>query len=370
MDDGSGTLRYDTGFAARIMGLPDLGLPDDLCRYPAPAISSWTRLDSHLIEGRTALNRHLLLRGVRSYFVVYDLLPLIQPDWFVPFHHFRIWVEQIATHCDGLLCISRSVARPALRQLPNSGRQAHRRRLQDRSFPSWAPISGTPSTAGRTSLERKSQRVLRSRHPVFLTVGTVEPRKGHAQALAAFERLWARGSKPNWSSSASRAGRSRTCRADAQPSAGRQAAALARSGIGCRSERALRRVYGIAGGFTGRGFRTAVDRGGKHGQPILARDIPVFHEIAGEHATYFSGTGGDDLAGAAAMDAQPRPPGTMPTTADMPWLTWEQSAARFTEVIFDDRWDATYHADRQGSTVSSRCIARTTGACPTQECIK
>ena len=47
--------------------------------------------------------------------------------------------------------------------------------------------------------------------------------------------------------------------------------------------------------------------------------------------------------------------GAVPTTVDMPWLTWEQSAARFTEVIFDGLWDATYHVDRQGSDPDSRC---------------
>ena len=118
LDDGSGTLRYTRGFAARIMGVPDLGLPEDLVDTRVGDIFVGLDLASHLIEGRTALNRNLLLRGIRSYFVVYDLLPLIQPDWFVPFHHFRIWVEQIATHCDGLLCISRSVADQLFDWLP------------------------------------------------------------------------------------------------------------------------------------------------------------------------------------------------------------------------------------------------------------
>lgn len=47
-----------------------------------------------------------------------------------------------------------------------------------------------PSDAGQTL------RYLRVR-PTFLMVGTVEPRKGHAQTLAAFERLWANGHEVN-----------------------------------------------------------------------------------------------------------------------------------------------------------------------------
>jgi hypothetical protein len=33
------------------------------------------------------------------------------------------------------------------------------------------------------------------RHPAFLMVGTLEPRKAHAQTLAAFELLWHQGSR-------------------------------------------------------------------------------------------------------------------------------------------------------------------------------
>ena len=52
----------------------------------------------------------------------------------------------------------------------------------------------------------------------ILMVGTVEPRKGHADAVAAFEELWARGSKILISSFAeNRAGWSRICRAPYPP---------------------------------------------------------------------------------------------------------------------------------------------------------
>lgn len=87
----------------------------------------------------------------------------------------------------------------------------------------------------------------------------------------------------------------------------------------------------------------------KHAQPILARDLPVFREIAGDHATYFSGTAPRDLADAPRRWMRDRTAGKVRGTAEMPWLTWEQSARQFTEVVFGDRWDATYHADRKGS---------------------
>jgi len=34
----------------------------------------------------------------------------------------------------------------------------------------------------------------------------------------------------------------------------------------------------------------------QHQLPIIARDIPVFREVAGDYAFYFSGENADDLA--------------------------------------------------------------------------
>ncbi len=76
------------------------------------------------------------------------------------------------------------------------------------------------------------------------------------------------------------------------------------------------------------GFGLPLIEAAKHALPILARDIPVFREIAGEHAAWFSGTTAEDLAGALWKHGSSNGPrGTVPTTANMPWLTWEQSAA-------------------------------------------
>jgi glycosyltransferase involved in cell wall biosynthesis len=349
MDDGSGTLRYTRAFAARIMGIPDLGLPEDLVDTRAGDIFVGLDLVSHLIEGRTALNRSLLLRGIRSYFVVYDLLPLIQPDWFVPFHHFRIWVEQIATHCEGLLCISRSVADQLFDWLPNLDVQRSTP-LRIGHFHLGADIGNPSPHADAEEPGAEVTRVLRGRHPVFLTVGTVEPRKGHAQALAAFEQLWSEGceaelviiGKQGWKVE------KLVERISSHPQLGKRLHWFARA-----SDADLNALYNgctaLLAVSLDEGFGLPLIEAAKHGQPILARDIPVFHEIAGEHATYFSGTGGRDLADALRLWMRRHAEGKTPSTAGMPWLTWEQSAARFTEVIFDGHWDATYHADRQGS---------------------
>jgi glycosyltransferase involved in cell wall biosynthesis len=132
------------------------------------------------------LNRRLRQRGVQSYYVVYDLLPLNRPDWFPPFPQFRSWLQRIGSFSDGLVCISKAVADQLRERLPDLGIERGNG-LKVGHFHLGADIGaegGTPSP--------EVQRILKSRNPIFLVVGTVEPRKGHAQALAAFEQLWAR----------------------------------------------------------------------------------------------------------------------------------------------------------------------------------
>ena len=50
--------------------------------------------------------------GLKIYFVVYDILPILRPDWFPSYTNplFRVWFDGVASLSNGLVCISRSVA--------------------------------------------------------------------------------------------------------------------------------------------------------------------------------------------------------------------------------------------------------------------
>ena len=100
----------------KLIGLPDLGLARRPGRYQAGDILLGVDLSPIRSKGATALNRRLRQRGVRVYYVVYDLLPLNRPEWFPPFPQFRTWLQRIGdAFADGLVCISRAVADQLLR---------------------------------------------------------------------------------------------------------------------------------------------------------------------------------------------------------------------------------------------------------------
>jgi glycosyltransferase involved in cell wall biosynthesis len=123
---------------------------------------------------------------------------------------------------------------------------------------------------------------------IFLMVGTLEPRKGHAQVLGAFEKLWQDGAdlnliivgKKGWL-------------VDVLEDRLRKHKELGKRlfWLEGASDEFLTKIYAtstclIAASY-GEGFGLPLIEAAKHKLPIICRDIPVFREVASEHAFYF-----------------------------------------------------------------------------------
>jgi len=273
-------------------------------------------------------------RGAEIYFVVFDLLPLLHPEFF-PFGAeagFADWMDTIATVSTGLVGISRAVAdeaaawlgqHPPLRQRPLNLSYFHLGADIGASIPS----SGLPDGADMV-LERLAAR------PSFLMVGTVEPRKGHALTLAAFERLWAAGVEANliivgkhgWMVDALAE------RLSKHPEQGTRLFWL--QGV---SDEMLLKLYrgssALLAASEGEGFGLPLIEAAQHGLPLIARSLPVFKEVAGEHAFYFDGVDAEEMAGRLQEWLELLSAGNIPTSGAMPWLTWRQSAEQLVDVI-------------------------------------
>jgi glycosyltransferase involved in cell wall biosynthesis len=75
----------------------------------------------------------------------------------------------------------------------------------------------------------------------------------------------------------------------------------------------------------GEGFGLPLIEAAQKRMPILARDIPIFREVAGGHAHFFDGLAPEDMADAVVAWLRLSESGQAPTSAEMPWLTWRQS---------------------------------------------
>ena len=132
-------------------------------------------------------------RGTKLVFVIYDVLPLTRPEHFLKMvpEIALDWINAVAEVAHGVVCISRTVAD----ELHGWLSATEPPRLQPLSlgfFHLGADLDASLPTTGLSQEGSETLKNLRSR-PSFLMVGTLEPRKGHGQALAAIEQLWAGG---------------------------------------------------------------------------------------------------------------------------------------------------------------------------------
>ena len=285
---------------------------------------------------RSGIYAALQARGVRIYAVVYDLLPVLLPAMF-PEHaeaaHAR-WLDAIGK-LDGAMCISKAVADDLARWYARDGAGRH----AEGSYPirhfhlggdlsNSSPSRGVPTDAQLTLQSIQSRRS-------FLAVGTLEPRKGHGQVLAAFELLWQADvdvnlvlvGKEGWMVGPLAE------KLRAHPQLGQRLFWLE-----AISDEYLEQVYAASTcllcASEGEGFGLPLIEAAQHQLAIIARDLPVFREVAGGHAFYFDGSQAGDLAGAVESWLALHQEGRHPQSDGMPWLTWDESAAELMKNLF------------------------------------
>lgn len=326
--------RYARQFISRFLGVPEDWATDDPVEANPGDVFFGLDLLSHVLPRQIAVLKDWHQRGVSVQSIIYDLLPVLVPEVFpdgASEGHQR-WLETV-TQFDGAVCISRAVADELQAWLQTFGPQ------RERPFAlKWfhlgadtensAPSTGLPGDATKTISSLRAK-------PSFLSVGTIEPRKGQAQILSAFELLWARGVDANLVFVGQQGWKMEGLieRMRNHPEFGKRLFWLA--GI---SDEYLDKVYAastcLIAASEGEGFGLPLIEAAQHKRPIIARDIPVFREVAGEHASYFP----DDkdpqvLARAVEAWLVLDHAGQAPRSDTMPWQTWAQSADALLDCV-------------------------------------
>ncbi|WP_417660013.1 FkbM family methyltransferase [Pseudidiomarina sp.] len=293
-------------------------------------------LGAHLFPEAETWLHDFRLAGARVFFVVYDIIPLLYPQYAVEAIHtaFVVWMQSLARQADGLLCISAAVAGDVRQWLSENG--APLPHPEVRHFHLGADIDHSLPSRGRPD-DAEAILARLADAPVFLSVGTIEPRKGQQQTLDAFEHLWQSSSdvrlvlvgKEGWMMEAFAA------RLRQHPELGYRLFWL--EGI---SDEFLEEIYArsdclIAPSLT-EGFGLPLIEAAQHGLPIIARDIPVFREIAGSHAFYFSGTRPADLAKRVHQWLELRAGRKAPASTGMKWLTWTETTTALKKILMEN----------------------------------
>ena len=264
--------------------------------------------------------------GAQVYFVVYDLLPLLLKDTFTPelVEKYGNWLRVVSQQ-HGAVCISQAVA-AELRAWVAQHQPAVAQSFNIDWFHLGADIeSSIPSTGMPDDGPKLLQQL--AAQPSFLAVGTLEPRKRHGQMLDAFEQLWAQNvaanliivGKPGWLTEAL------TTRLSTHTQLGRQL-----FWVQTASDEYLEKIYAAAScliaASEAEGFGLPLIEAARHGLPIIARDIPVFREVAQDHALYFAGDEGAALATAVQSWLVLAQQQKTPDSRQIQRQTWAQSA--------------------------------------------
>ena len=324
--------RYARQFSARFLGLTSEQDDDPIDHSPGD-IFLGLDLQHHVVSAQKYYLAALRHGGTKVYFVVYDLLPVLMLDVFPPsaYEMHKAWLE-VLMGFDGAVCISRAVANELTDWQLIHG--PHRLRPFKISwFHLGADFKNSVKSFGLPTDANQVLQVLVQRQ-TFLMVGTIEPRKGQTQTLEAFELIWKENidvnlvivGKQGWLVDVLFA------RLRSHPELNKRLFWL--DDI---SDEYLEKVYAastclIAASY-GEGFGLPLIEAAQHKLPIIARDIPVFREVAGRHAYFFDGKSPEALTLSIKAWLKLYGANLHPKSKDMPWLTWKQSARQLLEKI-------------------------------------
>ncbi|UOV06585.1 glycosyltransferase family 4 protein [Pseudoxanthomonas sp. F37] len=337
-DDG--IFRYARSYCARRYFSGEELPEDGPVEFASGDVYLGLDLVAHLVPAYVSRFRQLSSQGVRQYFVVYDLLPLLRPDCFeshlLPL--FRAWYEAVAEVSDGVLCISKAVADEFEHWLHQS-RPERQNPLRIGWFHLGADLDGSSATRLVAPPSVDDDLAALSGRVNVLMVGTIEPRKGHAQALAAFEQLWQQGAeinlvligRPGWLVE------DLVARIANHPERDRRLFWFDEAGDVLLLE-AYRRASALLMASEGEGYGLPLIEAARHGVPLIARDLPVFREVAGDHAHYFSGYDAGSLSAAVQSWLTLYELGEHPKADGITWASWATATRQLVGVISEGQW--------------------------------
>ena len=338
--------RYAREYACGILDIRnELGPDAPIATHPGDIlfVSDFdpNRFSSAALDG---LYARLRSNGVSIHVMIYDLLPILRPEFFPPGVNetHNAWLQHAAQVSEQLICISRSVANDvniwATRELactcPSIG---------------WIHLGADLGAVNSSFMETQRLPDDLERAPTFLLVGTIEPRKGHLQTIAAFDVLWSKGVDVNlvffgqegWKSLPESQRRTIPEIVSAilrHPLLGRRLFWFANAGD-TTLEALYTRSTCLLVPSEGEGFGLPLIEGARHRLPVLARDLAVFREIGGPHVCYFEGLSGDSLARAVEDWLALFYRGEHIRSDALAWRTWSESVDMLLAAIALDASD-------------------------------
>ena len=283
---------------------------------------------------KVRLYDELILKGVKIAFLIYDLLPIEFPQYFPPgaSEVHAEYIRKVLEVSDLILCISQATADSLKSFAEKEG--ISRKDLKIEVLHLGADIREVKHREG-LSLEDLNIFIEISKKPYFLMVSTVEPRKGHFQTIKAFEILWSKGYELNLVI----VGKEGWMVEDLvkyikkHPELNKKLYWL-----GYVSDDLLDKLYHHATATImaseGEGFGLAIFESAFYETPIIARDIPVFREVAKDGAYYFPNSKDPEVLARAIEEwLKLYKEGKHPKPHSIKPMTWKEHVEKLKEIL-------------------------------------
>lgn len=274
--------------------------------------------------------------GAKIGLCVIDLIMLNHPECVEPQHteKFQTWFDRVAAASDFFVCISQATWREVAEyhaRHPFGGDA--RRRLVGDSFRLGADLD---RMAGNIDVRAQLRTLFEhpAREKIYLQVGLISPRKNHALALEAFEKLWSSGAsvalvivgRMGWSCDAI-IERIRT-----HEEFGRRLFWFEHVGDD-ELDYCYRHATSLLTASYAEGFNLPIVEALSRGTTVIATDIPAHREVGGEYAAYFPA---HDVAALVALIRRQDADGTLPQVAQpagFRWPDWDESCIEFVKTV-------------------------------------
>lgn len=321
--------------------------------FEAHAGDQLVLLDSSWHEAHFGQIEQLKRQGVGIIAVLYDLIPLVRPEFFDTRLSavFNAWFDWVIHTADGYMAISRSVRDQLKHELATRLGTA----ALEKSWYGYFHLgSELDLIRGELAPPAELTRLFDAELPVYLAVSTLEPRKNHTYLLDAFELLWAQQSpvrlciigRVGWKCDAL------IKRIEGHPEFGRRLFMFNQLDDG-GLEYAYARAKALVFSSHDEGFGLPLVEAMQRGLPAMGSDIPVFHEVGGEYMAYFDLQTPQTLADLVTRFEHS---GEFPASGqltDWQWIGWSGACRQLIDGIMAEV-EPQEAAQRQGCTHADR----------------
>lgn len=289
VDPEAGKFRFARKFTTSFLNVSEGVLDDDIVDFSEADKLLLLDLNPVLLKfvrNEIARQKH---RGVEVISVVYDLLPIKHPEMFPEDAEegHQNWLRIVAEGT-AAVCISEAVAADLRHYLDehspgNPLRICHFRLGSELDQDYEAKAIKDGGSIGAADVRAT---------PFFLMVGTVEPRKGYSEVLDAFEALWERNESVELQIVGKQGWKAEQTADQLERLAASRPLKWHRFVPDAELDALYRNADCLIAASIDEGFGLPLVEAARRGLHLIARDIPVFREVCGDGATYFS----DNLA--------------------------------------------------------------------------